>query len=546
VKSLDYPDNAKIVHVGTLIKQAEHRRWLVSVRSFPKMQERKTDVFSTLPELARGRIVNQSKPVNDDRELLNFTAPDLSNIHETKLSSFHELYPQSSYIESLESDQWAFSVPIVIDGEKINILIPQLELARITVLQFSYLCRAALNSTSLLVDFDVSYDDEVDTFTIDVINNQVFPTSSLQSLGVRDLLAWLLFDNDAMLSFKSIYRNLQKEVSRNNKWDSWLFHFDPPDITGWGFDCLGRYSKDRCMFIVDEIVGVQIGSEMPGKIRYQGKGFVENINHDDVVSTGERFNPPNSNAYDLDADAVPNDEYVEHFSNSSLSLSFKKTFSSEVVREQRFLFRAENRSEGREIDEDVRRGSTGEPTVMGNDKPVSVGVTNDSEEHTRQLKNRFKLFSKVVDALAANKKITVNERDTFEKLGKVGKSRLHQLSDSSTQRSIQSVSLTYQYRGHSKDFIVLEVDVSDGISPLSTLILPAFNEQEWPRIYESIRYELVKNSLKWPKSHLSMMCRRTGREYRTAIHPKSDLLSTTEDDREAVSSWTRHILSKLY
>ncbi len=58
--------------------------------------------------------------------------------------------------------------------------------------------------------------------------------------------------------------------------------------------------------------------------------------------------------------------------------------------------------------------------------------------------------------------------------------------------------------------------------------------------------ELVQNSLKWPKSHLSAICRRTGREYRTAIHPKSDLLSTTEDDREAVSNWTRHILSKLY
>lgn len=545
MKSLDYPDNAKIVHVGTLIKQAEHRRWLVSVRSFPKMQERKTDVFSTLPELARGRVVNQSKPVNEDRELLDFTAPDLSNIHETKLSSFHELYPQSPYVESLESDQWAFSVPIVIDGEKINILIPQLELARITVLQFSYLCRAALNSTSLLVDFDVSYDDEVDTFTIDVINNQVFPTSALQSLGLRNLLAWLLFDNTAMLSFKSIYQNLQQEMTREGKWDSWLFHFDPPDITKWGFRALGKYSQDRSMFFVHEIIGIDIDSDMPNKIVFKGKGFFENINQNDASSTRET-SAPSTDRYEMDADTLPNDEHVEHFSNSSLSLRFKKTFSSEVIRDQRILFRQKNRSEGSEIDKDVRRGSTGEPTVMGDGKPVSVGVTNDSEEHIKELKNRFKLFSKVVDALAANERITVNERDTFKKLGKVGKSRLHQLSNSSTQRSIQSVSLTYQYRGHSEDFIILEVDVSDGISPLSTLILPAFNEKEWPRCYGSIRYQLVKNSLKWPKSHLSAVCLKTGRKYRTAMHPKSDFLLTTEDDQAAVSSWARNILSKLY
>lgn len=546
MKSLNYPHNAKIVHVGNLIKNEEHSHWLINVRSFPLMKERKTDVFSSLPELARGRIINQTKHVVDDRVSIKFAVPDVSNVAETKLGAFPELYPNSSYIESLESDQYAFSIPANLNGSVVNILIPELELARITILQFSYLCRACMNSTSLLVDFDVSYDDEEDLLIIDVINNQVFPKSALQNAGLRNLLAWLLFDNSAMLSFKSVYQNLQKEVSKQGEWDTWLFRFDLPDISDWDLDCVGRYSSDRSMFIVDEIVGVKIANEMPGTIRYQGKGFTENINRNEPSPSEKMTDSSNTRAHELDADAVPNDEYVEHFSNTSLTVKFKSIFTSEVIRKPHAITNNNRLGETKDRDKDIRRGSTSEPTVMGDDKPISVGGARDPEEQQRQLKNRFKLFSKVVDALAANKKITVNERDTFEKLGKVGKSRLHQLSDSSTQRSIQSVSLTYQYRGHSKDFIVLEVDVSDGISPLSTLILPAFNEQEWPRIYESIRYELVKNSLKWPKSHLSMICRRTGREYRTAIHPKSDLLSTTEDDREAVSSWTRHILSKLY
>lgn len=545
MKSLDYPDSAKIVHVGKLIKRSTSRSWLVSVKTFPPMKERKTDVFSTLPELARGRIINQTKRVADDRVPITFAVPDVSNVAETKLGIFPEIYPHSSYIENIESEQYAFSIPTSLNGSVVNVLIPELEMARVTILQFSYLCRACMNSTSLLVDFDVSYNDEEDLLTIDVINSKVFPKSALQSVGLRNLLAWLLFDNSAMLSFKSIYQNLQKEMSEQGEWDAWLFRFDLPDISGWDFDCLGRYNDDQSMFIVDEIIGVKIANEMPNTIRYQGRGFTENINRNEPSPPEQVTNSSNTRAYELDADAMPNDEYVEHFSNTSLTVNFKSTFSSEVIREPRLLTNSDKSGEARDKNDDVRRASTSEPTVMGNDKPISVGVTRDPEEQQRQLKNRFKLFSKVVDSLAKMPQITIKERDIFEKLKPVGRSRLHKLSDGRTVRSIQSVLFAYKVGNRVKDFIILEVDVSDGISPLSTLILPAFDENEWQKIYESIRYELVKNSLKWPKSHLSSICQRTGRNYRTAIHPKSDLLSM-EDDRAAVSSWTRNIYSKLY
>lgn len=84
MKSLNYPDNAKIVHVGSLIKKSTSNNWLVNVRSFPFMKERSTDVFSSLPELARGRIVNQTKRVVDDRVLIKFAVPYVSNVTETK------------------------------------------------------------------------------------------------------------------------------------------------------------------------------------------------------------------------------------------------------------------------------------------------------------------------------------------------------------------------------------------------------------------------------------------------------------------------------
>jgi hypothetical protein len=348
-----------------------------------------------------------------------------------------------------------------------------------------------------------------------------------------------------MLSFKSVYQNLQKEMSKQGEWDTWLFRFDLPDITDWDFDCLGRYSDDQSMFIVDEIIGVKIANEMPGTICYQGKGFTENINRNEPLPSEKTTDFSNTRAHQLDADAVPNDEYVEHFSNTSLTVSFKSTFTSGVIRTPRTMTNNNRSGETKDRDEDIRRASTSEPTVMGNDKPISVGGARDPEEQQRQLKNRFELFSKVIDALAAMNSITIEERDTFEELKQVGRSRLHKLSGGQTTRCIQSVSLTYKTRRMEKKFIILEVDVSDGISPLSTLILPSFDEKEWPIIYESIRRELVKNSLKWPKKHLVSICKKVDKKYKTAIHPKSDLLLEEEDDHNAVDSWSRNIYTKL-
>ena len=213
MKSLNYPDNAKIVHVGSLIKKSTSNNWLVNVRSFPFMKERRTDNFPSLPELARGRIINQTKRVVDDRVLIKFAVPDVTDVTETKLSAFPDLYPKSDYIKSLESEQYAFSIPVNLNGSVVNILIPELELARITILQFSYLCRACMNSTSLLVDFDVSYDDEEDLLIIDVINNQVFPKLKEVNANIDYATLSEIEFNDLEINLSALAQSTQLKIN---------------------------------------------------------------------------------------------------------------------------------------------------------------------------------------------------------------------------------------------------------------------------------------------------------------------------------------------
>jgi len=60
LRTKNYPDNAQITHIGLLLKkQHVHHKWSIKVASFPVMLEgAKTENFSALPMLARGRYVN--------------------------------------------------------------------------------------------------------------------------------------------------------------------------------------------------------------------------------------------------------------------------------------------------------------------------------------------------------------------------------------------------------------------------------------------------------------------------------------------------------
>lgn len=548
LRTKNYPDNAQITHIGLLLKkQHVHHKWSIKVASFPVMLEgAKTENFSALPMLARGRYVNITKHIEPKNSSIEFSFGDSVSITEKRLGVFSNLSPKSEYIEKLESEQMAFSFEVMLDDRKVEVLIPQLELARVSVLQFSYLCRASMTSTGFSLDFDVSYEENDDLLTVNVVNNKAVATSVLKSNAFKTLMAWLLFDTSAMNSFKSIYRNLQLEMQTDkNGWQTWNFRFDLPNVSGWKLKSLGRYSSDKTQFLVEQIVGLEITNKVPSKVIFKGDGiFDTEIEPRDKINE----NKQGSNVVDttpvLDSSAIPNDEYVELFKNENFSLSFSHDIKVETQAKKRIISRAEDRSnesnDARNTDQ--RAASTDEPSTAGDSRAVSLSASGELSISQKEAANRFKLFQEMLQFLEQVKWLSVSPDRKISELRRVRNSRLHKLKTDHSPRCIQcvQVSMLGTRIAPQKDFFIVEVDVSDGISPLSTLVVHSVDIDDWDNIYASIKNGLVANSLSWPTDLLKSYKRSKKLNYSLVKHP-SDL----KNDQDSARRWAIAIERKL-
>ena len=92
--------------------------------------------------------------------------------------------------------------------------------------------------------------------------------------GSDQILAWLLTNKAVLQSFESIYRRLDKERQSDKTWERWTFNFDPPDMTNWKFHVKGKMSHKQQAYLVHEIIGVEIDSEMPDSVQFHNPSFI--------------------------------------------------------------------------------------------------------------------------------------------------------------------------------------------------------------------------------------------------------------------------------
>lgn len=98
-------------------------------------------------------------------------------------------------------------------------------------------------------------------------------------------------------------------------------------------------------------------------------------------------------------------------------------------------------------------------------------------------------------------------------LPKVGRSRLHLCKDGSP-RVIKAVGV----QRNGSEFVLLEVDASDGVKMLSTKVLSGVDSETWRNDFEKIRRGVVKSSLNWPNSLFDQLYGQDG--HRGVNHPK--------------------------
>ncbi len=158
------------------------------------------------------------------------------------------------------------------------------------------------------------------------------------------------------------------------------------------------------------------------------------------------------------------------------------------------------------------------------------------QELVRTFPNRFAAFDELLSILKTKFACRVLFEETLV-LPKVGRSRLHLCKDGSP-RVIKAVGV----QRNGSEFVLLEVDASDGVKMLSTKVLSGVDSETWRNDFEKIRRGVVKSSLNWPNSLFDQLYGQDG--HRGVNHPKG--LGELQVSREDMEGWAERVVREQF
>ncbi|MEZ2624998.1 Tn7-like element transposition protein TnsE [Paenalcaligenes hominis] len=534
VKLAKFNDNVQVVHIGHLFRNLGHKEWRIFVW-FNPMQEQKWTKFSHLPLLSRSKVLNRTtKNVNTANRVIEFGTSDLQR---AKLIDFPNLSSFAS-VRNKDGAQNSFIYEAETPYSKIRYHIPQIELARSLFLINSYFCRSCLSSTALQQEFDVHYEVERDHLEIRVLPSASFPKGVLEQSAVVQLLVWLFSDQDVMDSYESIFRHYQQNREIKNNVESWCFSFDPPPMQGWKLHVKGRSSNEGKDYLVEEIVGLELDVRLPRTTRISHASFQEK---DTGEGSAQHIVVPTESVVD-DEDLQLDDEETANVATGTRVIEVEPTWvsfssPSRIEKSRRTRKGSQTILEKEDVtaEENSNLVSTDEPHLGGVLAAVDVGGKQDATNYNRIFANRFAAFNELISILKIKFRCLVIFEETLV-LPKVGRSRLHLCKDGSP-RVIKAVGL----RRNGSEFVLLEVDASDGVKMLSTKVLTGVDREAWRNDFEKIRRGVVKSSLNWPNGLLDQLYGQDG--HRGVNHPKG--LGELEVSREDMEGWGERAISLI-
>lgn len=552
-----FDNDVEICHVGNFLRKAAtqergpHSKWLLDIKGFP-VQHKKATRLSNLPMLARGRRINstQKHGLKPNFSLNIKSSRQFKPIGLNRYSS--HLYKKSAFIDKLESQQWGYR--IVTDGTEV--IFPQLEMARSFLLVNSYLSRACMSTTFIDLEFDTKFDPDWDLFSVHFTKASTFPLSVLESIGMRKMLSWFLFNPDALNSFNSIYRYYVKDSTIEKGWEKWAFRFDLPDLSGWEMDLRGRYlDTDETQFYVEEIMKLTVASPMPRVVSFSGDMLTEpEVMHGPGLYTSNEVTGSGSRTviYDtplLDDDIEPNSDLSSViYADEYAEVKFIKPVITTIN-----IQKKGSRSDGKKGKEEGGAEttehqaeemwplSTQEFHIFGTFRQADVGGRKEDEKHNQLV---FEAFEDMVNRLNARYGWSLEETEIFE-LKKVGRSRLHKTKGTKIPRQVKSVLLS-KSDAYGGNFVVrlLELDTSDGVKAISTKILQEPDLHLWHEQLELLKTELVKNSLSWPNDILNQVCGSQNKN-KSLVHQRQNAPSSGNLSSDEIDNWARRANAEM-
>ena len=521
-----FDNNVTVTHVGGLFKGSKSKIWSINLQCSPKQGKKFTN-FSNAAMLIRGKKLNCNERQLSKPNLV-ITLSEQDQLIPSFLKYFDGLTidPNLEYFEGIQTSF------IIERPNQATIHLPQFELARTLFLINSYFCRASLSTTTIQHEFVVLQDNGETVITF--LEDNTMPLKLVNQKGTQSLLAWLLLDPNAKQSFESICRYFNTQMIDKDGWKKWIFQFDPPPMQGWKLHFRGRYNPSQDDFLVEEIIGLEIDTDIPTDITFDHPSFTQ-IKTEGQQS-GQGYKPEYSSTLDstIEDNATASIEQGVRILNGNESwvsfnkpLTIKKKGKTKITGQKIIDNENDDSNSGHLV-------STDEANSAGDLPSADVGGKKDHTNYDQKYAQRYNDFNSMIQVLQSTHQCVLYESLTHE-LGKVGRSECHRITKDKP-RTIKFVHLSHK----GDDFLLIELDTSDGIKSISTKLIHLTTD-DWKIHLEEIKTHLVSKSLSWPNDLFDDVFGTNA--YTHIVHPR--FASSGDDSSEAVNNWAGRIINAL-
>ena len=465
------PSNSKVKSLGMFKRQNGLKKWKISVslEHDGQLQDTLLDV-SNLPSLVVNSVLN-----NESSNVKPRGYPKTFRISLKELKSCRIIDNKTTKFRYVDSST----------GEEI--LIPQIELARALFFRNAYLARNCVDSGILSREFDVGIED--DKGVIFVLPHCSFSLSVFKDEATRKHLAWVLTNPIVRKSYESIADYFVREkVARDNA-TCWNFHFDPPDLEDIVIQAVGWFKKEENFYLVNEIVGISgLPIDACHEVDFKSDKFRARQKGSGVAKEGGQSIGIEDIVLDDDQEATESEDIINIEVPMALLQFNGELITKKVFDESKHTASVIIESDTEKIFDEVAV-NTGEATSNGNAlKGEYLGINNEEQQ---SVLSRFELFKSMITELA--KQCGFEYQEYLHKLPGVGKSKCHRMSDG---RARYMMEVQFQLNG--VFYSILEVDTSDDVKSMSTLIVKKNDLKEWDNAIPKITKKIVAGYLAWP------------------------------------------------
>lgn len=494
-------------YFGEFVKKIGSADWRINIFSSDSKNPNKTMSLASTPVLSQGKTVN---PRMNSKPRGKISSLRLKNIANWESKSFKQRIAKNSSSEKIILQNYF----VFTDGEY-TYFIPQFELARALFFRDSYLARSAPVFRVLEDDFQIDCSNDGGSVRINVLKNSNYPLNSFNDLSKRNHLCWILLDSQVRASYESIAKYQLQESSYTEDGKKWIFHFDPPDLDDVTIKIRATYDESRKYCFVHQILGFEgLQANIPENIE---------MFHPEFSIPGSKANEgkspvapdaPESFCVD-DIDVANADTIRTEIDAEKVECEFKTPFVVKRVSEKEKSNATLSVTDGEEGKKVISQDVSMNESVAGQGKSAAEWNTiNDTTDNDHLFERKFTCFSNMVDRLKANRWCEFISLDT-KSLPRRGRSKKHLLSTDGSPRCVAIV----QFKIRDKHIAFLEVDTSDAVKPISTLVIFVRDAGKLKYQIGKVMAEFVSDSLTWPTKLLSDYYGKRG--YVRIPHPES-------------------------